>query len=98
MKYAEILVNKSKIYTYSIPDKFSTEVGAKVEVPLRGKNKSGYIINFCSMPEFPVKNIINREDDNIYFSESLVKLAEWISKHYKCYFATALKSILPPDK
>jgi primosomal protein N' (replication factor Y) len=95
MKYVDVLVNKTKIYSYSIPEDLKLNIGSKVLVPLRNKKQEGYIIEFIEEPDFKVMPIDSSIDDRIYFNQNLVKLARWVSGHYKCFFATALKTMLP---
>ncbi len=95
MQYVDVLVNKSKIYTYLVPKELSVEVGNKVIVSLRGKDKEGFVISFCEEPEFKVVAIKSKVSDLTYFSEELVELAKYISDYYKCFYTTALKAILP---
>lgn len=96
-EYAEILINEQVIYTYSIPSELqsSAEVGQEVEIQLRQKNTTGYLLRFVPAPQFKTKSIIRIVESTPYFDESLVKLSEFISKKYKCLPPTALKTILP---
>lgn len=92
--FAEILV-AHKIYTYSIPDSFSVKIGQEVLVPLRQKEKNGYVIRLVCKPEFKTLPIISVINPTSHFDEQLVALAYWISDYYKCFPETAIKAILP---
>jgi primosomal protein N' (replication factor Y) (superfamily II helicase) len=98
-KFAEVLVNRSRIYTYEIPEKFTDEVaiGAVVEVPLRNKKTKGYVLAKVDRPEFVTKDIVSVVSQTPVFTKDLVQLAKWLSDYYKCFFITALKSILPKE-
>ena len=95
MKYADVIVNKTKIYTYTLPEDLQATVGSKVIVSIRGKQTEGFIVNFTSEPDFKSLPIIKIVDEHQYFTPELVALAEWMSQYYKSYFHTALKAILP---
>lgn len=96
-EYAEILINNQVIYTYSVPEELAPEIqiGQEVEIHLRKKNTSGYILRFVNKPDFETKPITAIINKNPYFDEKLVQLAEYIAQKYKCLFPTALKGILP---
>ncbi len=96
-KYAEILVNKSRTYTYRIPDGKDTglQIGSAVKVPLRNALTVGYITSFVPCPEFPTKDIAELARDIPVFDENLLKTALWMADHYRCGLPAALKTILP---
>lgn len=96
-EYAEILINEQVVYTYSIPGELQeiAAIGQEVELQLRQKNTTGYILRFVATPEFKTKPIIKIVETLPYFDENLVKLSEFISQKYKCLLPTALKTILP---
>ncbi|MBU0580044.1 MAG: hypothetical protein KKA19_02610 [Candidatus Margulisbacteria bacterium] len=100
MKFVEVLINKSKIYTYQVPAHLEKDilVGSEIEVPLRSKQTIGYVLNFVPTPEFPTKDISQIKRAARVFDEALVKLAEWMAQYYRCYLSTALKAILPKEK
>lgn len=99
-KFAEVLVNKLKIYTYQIPQELeqAMQIGSEVVVPLRKQETTGYVLEFVPMPKFPTKDIIKLKRPEPVFNEALVKLAYWLAKYYRCYLPTALKTILPKLK
>ncbi len=96
-EFAEILINEQVIYTYAIPAELQgmVAVGQEVEIQLRQKDTTGYILRFVAKPEFKTKSIVRIVEKLAYFDANLVKLAEFISEKYKCLFPTALKAILP---
>jgi len=95
MQYVDVIVNKTRIYTYASPENLNLTIGRKVLVPLRQKDQEGYVIStFTEKPDFKVLAVKEAVDENIYFSAELVELAEWVSAHYKCFLPTALKVML----
>lgn len=96
MRFAEIWVD-SKIYTYSIPETLPVRVGHKVQLFLRNKEKTGYVLRFVEEPTFATKPVLAIAEDILYFDEALVKTAFWIADYYKCFPETAVKAILPRD-
>ncbi|MDC0977694.1 hypothetical protein OAR19_00385 [bacterium] len=96
-EFAEILVNKQKIYTYAISPELQSEIaiGQEVEVTLRNTNTSGYVLKFVPKPKFETLPIISICSKNLYFNKQLVELAEYIADKYKCLFPTAMKAVLP---
>lgn len=99
-KFAEVLVNKNKIYTYRISPQLEEKivVGSEVEIPLRSIKTVGYVLKLVPIPEFPTKDILGLKRPERVFDESSVQLANWLSSYYHCYLATALKTILPKEK
>ncbi len=99
MKFAECLVNKSKIYTYAVPDALEEQVqiGSAVRVPLRAKFTTAYVVGLVQRPEFPTKDIVSVEQKQV-FDKTLAEVARWISEHYRCYLSVAFKAILPRQK
>lgn len=95
MQYANVLVNKNKIYSYSVPEDLELTIGNKVSVTLRNKPQTGYIVGFIDQPDFKVLPINQLLDSQNYFDDKLIKLAQWVADHYKCYLETALRTFLP---
>lgn len=94
-QFAEILVYRNKIYTYEIPEGWELVVGQEVTVPLRQQKVAGYVLKFVPQPTFPVKPVAEIKSPIQLFTEDLVQLSEWMSAHYQCFLASALKTILP---
>ena len=96
-EFAEIYISENEqIFTYAVPEteQAAAEIGCAVKVTLRNKECTGYILRFVQRPQFktiPIKQIISPPN----FTESLVKLTDWIAEYYKCFPATAVKLILP---
>lgn len=97
MKYAEILVNKSQIFTYAVPPALEgvVQVGQIVRVPLLNRLVSGYVLKESSAPEFKTKEIDSLVSREVFFSVEKVRLCEWLAEKYIYPLAVALKLILP---
>lgn len=96
-KFVEVLVNKSRTYTYRIPDELvaGLEVGSAIKVPLRNAVTTGYITSFVPCPPFPTKDIVEPTRDTRVFDDNLLKVAHWMADYYRCGLPAALKTILP---
>lgn len=96
-EFAEILINEQVVYTYAVPPELQEKIkiGQEVEIQLRQRNASGYVLRFVPKPEFKTKSIIKISVVQPFFDEELVELAGFIAAKYKCLFPTALKTILP---
>jgi primosomal protein N' len=96
-KFFEILVNKSRIFTYAVPQSLedAIQVGQVVRVPLVNRLVTGYVLKEVSQPEFNTKEIDSLVSKEIYFSEAKVRLCEWLAEKYIYPLAVALKLILP---
>ena len=98
-EFAEIFVSENeKIFTYAVPEaeQAAADIGCAVELTLRNKKCTGYILRFVEKPQFKtiaLKKIINKPN----FDENRVKLTDWIAKYYKCFPETAVKLILPKE-
>lgn len=99
-KYVSVLLDTSldKTLDYGIPDDLLPLVsrGAKVEVPLRGRKESGYVIEIKETPAFqPVKGILAAHPQAAALSEDLLELGLWMAKYYCAPLRQVLKAILP---
>lgn len=99
-KYAAVILDVAidKSLDYGIPDAFIGKAyrGIRVEVPLRGKSCSGYILDVKDSPEFtPVKPISNIISQNEIITPQLFELALWIAKYYCTPLSQVLKIIIP---
>jgi len=99
-KYASVILEVSinKTLDYGIPSSLvaSTKPGVKVEVPLRGKPKRGYVLEIKDKTSFsPVLPINKIVSDDIIITEDLFRLAVWISKYYCAPLWKVLKVLLP---
>jgi primosomal protein N' len=96
-KFAEVLVNRSRAYTYGVPAALeqTVAVGSVVEVPLRQKTTTGFVTALVPRPEFPTKDIVAVKQTARVFNESLIVLVKWMAEYYRCNLSTAWKTILP---
>lgn len=96
-KFVEVLVNKSRTYTYSVPEgkDAGLQTGSAIAVPLRTQVTTGYILAFVPRPEFPTKDIIGLQHAEQAFDANLLLTARWMAAYYRCGLPAALKTILP---
>jgi len=96
-KFAEVLVNRSRTYTYGVPEALASvlQIGSAVEVPLRNNVTVGYVMDFVPRPEFPTKDIVGLKQDTPVFDTNLLLTARWMAEYYRCGLPAALKTILP---
>lgn len=99
-KYASVILDVSidKALDYGIPTEFIEKAkrGVRVEVPLRGQMRPGYILAIKDKPDFsPVKPINKLISDEEHISNDLFELALWMAKYYCCELRQVLKSIIP---
>lgn len=100
-KFASIIldVNVDKALDYFIPKEMEEEIslGSRVEVPLKGFLKKGYVIEireFSNVKEvFPIKRIISKE----FLSTELLSLAISMAKYYSASLSKTLKCMIPPS-
>ncbi|CRX38481.1 replication restart helicase PriA [Estrella lausannensis] len=83
---------------YSIPAELneSIEFGTLVEVPLRGRKCSGWVIGFKEKSQFKgVKAIAKVLSSEPALTEEVYKLAEWVARYYVTPLPKVLKTIIP---
>lgn len=93
--FVEILIHERQVYTYQVPKILEVEVGMEVEIELRNKKVTGFVIQFVPMPTFPTKNILSIINLVPAFTPILVQLAYKIAEEQQCMPGQALKWILP---
>lgn len=99
---AEVLVNVdakkiNQTFTYIIPDNLDfLNVGWRVVVPFGARTVEGFIlqVNEC-LEEAGLKRIIDTLDDEPWFNESMLSLAQWISSCYLCNLVDAMRLFIP---
>jgi primosomal protein N' (replication factor Y) (superfamily II helicase) len=94
--YASVILDVSvnKILDYGITaDQISLlQAGSRIEVPLQGNLRPGYILEIKDKSSYtPVKPIINILSDSPLISTDLFQLALWLSR----YYCTPLRNIFP---
>lgn len=108
IKYCNIVVNTGtrvtdRLFTYKIPDSLlgKVKIGDKVIVPFGKGNKllEGFVVEFNSSSEIKkirgIKDIKDVLDDDIYLSETQIKLCKWMRDTYLCTFYEAIQCLIP---
>lgn len=88
-----------KILEYGIPPDLLSLVhpGTRVEVPVKGCLRKGYVIEIKENATFPsVKPIAGILSETPLISPDLFSLALWISRYYCCPLRDIFRIILPP--
>lgn len=98
VKYASVILDVSldKALEYGIPPELESKIkrGVRVEVPVRGFLRSGYILAVKDKPDFPrVQPIASASETAI--PEDLFDLALWIAKYYCTSLNQVLQTIIP---
>lgn len=84
--------------TYEVPPHLqgSVGLGSCVLVPLGSRHTVGYVIGFVSAPEVPdVRPIISEIHSPVRLTDSLLRLARWISDEYLCPLSHVVLSMIP---
>src|SRR3984885_6144508 len=99
-KYAAVILDAAldKTLDYGIPDSLLGTIrrGVCVEVPVRGRQRKGYVFDLKDKPHFhrvlPISRILIDEE---LISDELFKLALWIARYYHVPIVQILKIMLP---
>jgi len=99
-KYASVILDVSidKTLDYGIPEHLlgSVQRGVRVEVPLRGFPKQGYVFSVNDKPSYtPVKPIQRVSVSTELFTKDLFELALWMARYYCAPLRQVFKAILP---
>lgn len=99
-KYATVILDVSvnKSLDYGIPAELleTVKCGMRVEVPVRGHLRSGYIIALKDKPDFsPVKPIAKITSSMELITKDLFELALWMARYYCTPLRQVLKIIIP---
>ncbi len=88
-----------KLFSYIIPEALagSAKVGCRVRVPFGGGNKGrqGIIATLSEGCAENLKEVSALLDTDPVLSEELIKMAEFMQKHYFCTYFEAVKAMLP---
>ncbi|HOJ29730.1 MAG TPA: primosomal protein N' [Spirochaetota bacterium] len=85
-------------FTYSTDDTSITK-GMRVVVNFNNRKTTGYVVHVHDdPPNFDVKPVIKVLDTQPIFDDRLLRLAQFVSNHYVCYFGEALGTALPSGK
>lgn len=99
-KYVSVILDVSidKTLDYGVTTEHAAAVkrGVRVEVPVRGHLRGGYIFAVKDAPEYtPVKGIGKLVSETELITDDLFELALWMAKYYCCPLRDALKIVLP---
>lgn len=100
VKYASVILDVSidKLLDYGITPELApfAQKGMRVEVPVRGILRTGYIFAIKDQPDFPkVQAISNLASETALISEELFELAIWMAKYYCAPLRDVLQMVLP---
>jgi primosomal protein N' (replication factor Y) len=98
--YVSVILDLSigKALDYLLPDEMRAVIrrGMRVEVPIRGKLHTGYVLEVketCSYPSVKAVSRLLSEEEAV--PEELFELALWIAKYYCAPLSKVMKAILP---
>jgi primosomal protein N' (replication factor Y) len=99
--YASIVLDVAvdKILDYGITSEQRSLIqpGSRVEVPVQGHLRTGYVLEIKDKPNYPsVKAIANVISDSALISADLFQLALWISRYYCAPLRDIFRILLPP--
>lgn len=99
-KFASVVLDVSvdKLLDYGLtPEQATTATrGMRVEVPVRGHLRTGYIYAIKDKPDFPkVQGIARFSTESPLITEDLFELSVWMSKYYCVTLRETFQMILP---
>lgn len=99
-KYASVILDVSidKALDYGITAELAGNVrrGIRVEVPVRGYLRSGYVVGIKDTPDFsPVKPVVKILSEMEIITDDLFELALWMAKYYCTPLQQVLQAIVP---
>lgn len=101
MPYAEVSVNspvaRRQLFSYSIPEDLSIDIGQAVWVPFGNKTLQGIVVELSDIPSVEqTRQIGGVIGDSPLLSPSQIELARWLSDYYLCPLFNAISLMLPP--
>ena len=88
-----------KLFSYTVPEelKATVKAGCRVKVPFGGGNRSrqGIIVTVSEGSGENLKSVSALLDTTPVLSAELLKMAEFMQKHYFCTYYEAVKAMLP---
>lgn len=94
----DVSVDKTLDYGITAEQMPKVQRGVRVEVPVRGFLRPGYIIQVKDKPDFsPVKAIGRLVSEEKLISDELFSLSLWMSHYYCAPLRDVFKIILPPS-
>lgn len=99
VKYVSVILDVSldKTLDYGVPPELVNVVrrGVRVEVPMRGQLRSGYILEVKNSSDFPSVKAIAKVSTDVRIADDLFELALWMAKYYCTPLRQVLKVIIP---
>lgn len=98
--YASVVLDLSisQMLDYGIPEELASSIrpGVRVEVPVRGHPRAGYVYEVKAASSHPtVKPIAKVLSEGELITEDLFRLAQWISRYYCAPIRQVFKLMLP---
>ncbi|MEX2556847.1 MAG: hypothetical protein WEB06_14625 [Actinomycetota bacterium] len=88
------LSHLDRAFTYRVPDGMTLDVGARVRVPFRRKNREGIVVELLA--ESDVARTLNVGDTlGPGLDPQTVELCRWVSSHYLSTLGEALAAAVP---
>lgn len=99
-RYASVALDLSinQLLDYGIPDTLipAVQPGVRVEVPVRGHTRAGYVYDVKATTPYPqVKAISRILSDGAIITEDLFRLAQWMGRYYCAPIRQVFKLMLP---
>jgi primosomal protein N' (replication factor Y) (superfamily II helicase) len=99
-KFASVVLDISvdKLLDYGIPNEMVAQAkrGMRVEVPVKGHLRKGYIHSIKDVPDYPkVQGIKRIASDLVMVTDDLFELALWMAKYYCAPLSDCLQMMLP---
>lgn len=99
VKYASVILDISidKSLEYGIPAEFTDKIrrGARVDVPVRGYQRSGYVLDVKDTPTFARVQPILQVSSDVVITDELFELALWLASYYCTPLHKVLQTIIP---
>lgn len=94
--------NIDKTYTYSVPERLNfLTAGWRVYVPFGQRKVDGFVMSVENIPDteklfdFELKEIIDVFDEEAWFTEEMIKSAEWLADFYLCPLSQTMSLFMP---
>lgn len=92
----DIAIDKPLDYGLTSDQAVIAKRGMRVEVPVKGQVRTGYIFEIKDSPDFPkVQGIIRFTTESELITEDLFELGMWISRYYCVNLREAFQMMLP---
>ncbi|BEU88120.1 primosomal protein N' [Selenomonas sp. TAMA-11512] len=85
-------------FSYRVPEQFSfLQVGWRVFVPFGGRSVEGFVLEVKEQPssDIALKDILSLVDDEPWFNERTLALADWMHDFYLCSRAETMRLFMP---